>query len=75
MQRKAVYLQVPAAWQIRDSHLKAHLPLSAETEVFIRREREQNEEITGGGCQVLYVQTSTVRSDEASDGPVCSLLV
>ena len=36
---------------------------------------EQDKEIKGGGCQVLYVQMSTVLSDKARDGPVCVILV
>ena len=36
---------------------------------------KQNEEINGGRWEVLYVQMSTVHPDEASDRPVCSLLV
>ena len=36
------YLQTLAIWKMGDSCLKAHLPLSVEAEVFIRRERGQN---------------------------------
>ena len=68
--REVIYFQVPAARKMRDSCLKAHLHLSVEAEGFLRREGEQNKEIKGGGCNVLYVQLSTVHPRKASDGPV-----
>ena len=57
-----------------NSCLKVHFHLSLEAEVFIRRERgiEQiGQKDQGRGMKILYMQTSTVHSNKASDGPMC----
>ena len=58
-----------------DSRLKAHLQLSVEAEVFIRREKGTEQRDQGRGLQSSHVQTSTVHSDKACDSPVCIILV
>ena len=63
--------QSPSPGKMGDSRLKAHHHLSVQAEVFIRRERG-TEEIKGGGCKVLYVQTSPVHSHKASDSGCAS---
>ena len=57
-------------WKKGDSCLKMQLHISVEAEVFIRRERGTDRD-QGRGLQ-SSVQRSTVYSDTASDGPVCS---
>ena len=54
---------------------QAHLHISVETEVYLRRERGTEQRDRGGGWQVLPVQTSTVHSNKASDGPCASYRV
>ena len=46
---------MPAIWKMRDARLKAHLHLSVEAEVFIRRERgaeqrDQRQELNRSLC-------------------------
>ena len=57
-------LQRPFSKKIGGSRVKAHLPLSVEAGVFIRRERGAGQRDQGRG-KVLYVQTSTVHSEKA----------
>ena len=73
MGRKAVYSD---ASHLEDggSRLRAHLPLSVQVEVSIRRERG-TEQRSREGLEVLCEPTSTVHSGKASDGPVCVTLV
>ena len=66
-----MYFQVLATWKMGDARLKAHLPPSEEAEAFMRRERGTEHRNQGRGCQVPLMQTSTVHSDKAGDGPVC----
>ena len=58
-----------------DSHLKAHLNISAGRGFYEEGEGKQKKEIKGEGWKVLYVQKSSVHSDKASDGLVCVILV
>ena len=51
---------------MRDSYLKAYLHIFCKEGDGNRTKRSR-----GWGWRVLYVQTSTVYSDKASDGPVC----
>lgn len=47
-------------------------PLSVPAEVCVRREREWNRWMKGGGCKVLSAQTGTGPSAEAGDSPCAS---
>ena len=58
-----------------DSFLKAHLHISVEAEVFIRRKRKMEERDQGRGVKSSLKQMSTVHSDKASGGPACISLV
>ena len=63
MERKVVYLQMPAVWKMGGSHLGAHIledrglmsqilsTLSVETGVFIRRERGTEQRAQERGLQ------------------------
>ena len=42
---------MPVTWMMGDSHLKAHLHLSVEAEVFIRRERKTEQRDQGRGVK------------------------
>ena len=57
-----------------DSCLKAHLHLSVEAEVFIRRERGTELRDEGRGLQSSLRAMSTVLSGKASDSLVCVIL-
>ena len=51
--------------KVGDSCLKAHLNISVQAEVFIRKEREsRTKRSKGGDLQFIYGQASTVRSDK-----------
>ena len=53
VKRKVVYLQmlIKVIWKMGDSHLKAHLQLSVEAEVFIRRVRGTEHRDQGWGLK------------------------
>ena len=61
--------------EVGDSCLKAHLHLSVQVEVVVRRGRGTEQRDQGRGTKVLCVQMSTVHSNKASDGPLCIILV
>ena len=43
---------MPASWKTEDSHLKAHLNISVQAEVFISRERDkEGKQIKGRDCR------------------------
>ena len=81
MEREVVYLQMgthvskpsPGRWGTRVSEPIS--PSQWPQRFALGGVWEQNREIKGGVCQVLYVLTSTVLSDRASEGPVCVILV
>lgn len=63
------------SWGNGVSHLKDHLPISVEAEVFIMWGGEQNKELKGRACKLPFVQLSTALSDKVTDDMVCLILL
>lgn len=80
--KESGYLQIPAIWMMWDSHLKVHhllenggLMLQSPCPPLLQGGRgNQTTEIKGAGCKVLYLWTSTVHFNKASDGPMSIIL-
>ena len=50
--KESGFIQLPATWKMEASHLKAHLNISVQAVVFIRRKRDkETKEIRGRGCE------------------------